>query len=295
MRTLGPYRLVRRLGHGGMAEVWLAVAHGASGFEKKVALKTLLPGLASDPEACRSLLTEARLAARLQHRNLVGVHDLGVEDGVYYVRMDWIDGADLATVAAGRPLPPPLALLIAEEVAAALDYVHRAVDDAGRPLGLVHRDVSPANILISRAGDVKLGDFGIAKATMLADVTRGNLLKGKYAYMSPEQAGGDPLGPASDQFSLGVTLAELLTGRRPFDGGRPLDTVQLIRDAAPPPLDGLDGDLRALVLRALARRPEARFTDVEAMRAALADVRRARPLASPRDLAALISYHEPRP
>src|SRR5262245_36606433 len=208
MRTLGPYRLVRRLGHGGMAEVWLAVAHGASGFEKKVALKTLLPEVASDPEATRGLLAEARLAARLQHRNLVGVHDLGVDDGVYYVRMDWVDGADLATIAGGRPLPAPLALLVAEEIAAALDYVHRAADDDGRPLGLVHRDVSPANILISRGGDVKLGDFGIAKATMLAHVTRGGVRKGKYAYMSPEQASGDSLGPTSDQFALGVTLME---------------------------------------------------------------------------------------
>src|SRR5688572_21566443 len=216
-RQLGPYRLVSRLGHGGMAEVWLALAYGASGFEKKVAVKLLLPECRGHGELERLLIEEARLGARLSHRNLVGVHDLGIDEGTYYVRMDFVDGVDLATrLRRGRPAPE-LALLVAWEVALALEYVHGVADDAGRPLGLVHRDVSPANILVSRAGEVKLADFGVAKATMLADLTREGVRKGKYAYMSPEQVAGDPLTPRSDHFGLGVTLMELLAGRRPYD------------------------------------------------------------------------------
>jgi serine/threonine-protein kinase len=286
---LGPYRIVRRLGHGGMAEVFLAVAYGASGFEKRVALKTLLPELVGNGELERLLIEEARLGARLSHRNLVQVHDLGIDDGAYYVRMDYVDGLDLGTLLAARLPGAPLALLVAEEVATALDYVHRAVDDAGRPLGLVHRDVSPHNVLISRAGEVKLADFGIAKATMLADVTRGGVRKGKYAYMSPEQVAGETLGPSSDQFALGVTLVEMLRGRRPYDGETPLETMDKIRAAAPPALDELDEDLRALALRCLQRAPAERFAGAEALREAIAAARRARPPAGPEDMRRWIS------
>jgi serine/threonine-protein kinase len=275
--TIGPYRLLTRLGAGGMAEVFLAVAYGASGFEKRVAIKTLLPELRGNARLQRLLIEEARLGARLHHRNLVQVHDLGVVDGVYFVRMDYVDGRDLgALVQRGRPLPG-LALLIAEEVALALRHVHRAVDDEGRPLGLVHRDISPANILLSREGEVKLADFGVAKATMLADVTQANVRKGKYAYMSPEQVRGDPLTARSDQFSLGVTLVELLTGARPYDGETPLQTMDLIRAAEPPALTGVDEPLRALVLRCLAADPSARFDDDEALIGAIAACRATQP------------------
>ena len=189
-----------------MAEVFLAVAYGASGFEKRVAIKTLRPELEGSGELERLLIEEARLGARLAHRNLVGVHELGVAEGRYYVRMDHVDGADLAWLL-GRERPPAeLSLWIAGELALALDCVHAATDDEGRPLGLVHRDVSPSNVLLSRRGEVFLGDFGIAKATLLQDVTRAGVRKGKYAYMSPEQVSGKPLGPASDLFGLGVLL-----------------------------------------------------------------------------------------
>jgi len=283
-RTLGPYRLLRRIGAGGMAEVFLGVAYGASGFEKRVALKTLLPQLQDNTKLLKLLIEEARLGARLQHRNLVQIHDLGVADGVYYVRMDHVDGSDLASLlATRRGISAGLALLVAEEVVLALAYLHNATDDAGRPLGLVHRDVSPANILLSRAGEVKLGDLGVVKATMLADVTQANEVKGKYSYLSPEQVAGQSLSGRSDQFALGITLIEMVCGRRPYEGESPLATMDLIRAAEPPDLRGVDRDLRELLLRCLARDPDDRFPDDEILRQAIADCRRARP-ASPAEL-----------
>ena len=283
MERIGPYRILRKLGQGGMAQVYLASTFGASGFEKRVAIKLLLPELEHSPELVRALIDEARLGCVLVHKNLVQVHQLGVADGRYYVVMDFVDGQDLATLP--RPAPE-LALHVGEELARALDYVHRVCDDAGRPLGLVHRDVSPSNVLISRAGEVRLGDFGVAKATLLADITRGNVRKGKYAYMSPEQVGGEPLTAASDQFSLGVTLYEVLAGKRPFDGEGPHDTMERIRRADPPDATALPMPARALVLRALSRDPAARFASAEELRRALAQARRQLPEVGEPDVAA---------
>jgi serine/threonine-protein kinase len=287
--SIGPYALVRPLGRGGMAEVHLAVAHGASGFARPVAIKTLVPELWGTPELERALIHEARLAGRLAHRNLVAVLGLGVDDGVYYVVMEFVDGGDLATLTRRRPLAVELALLVIEEIALGLDHVHRAVDDRGLALGLVHRDVSPSNILVSRAGEPKLGDFGIAKATALADLT-GGTRKGKYAYMSPEQLAGEPLGAASDQWSLAVTMIELVTGIRPFDADTPLATMENIRaGAASAAIDRLPRDLADVARRALAPAPADRFPSMEAVRLAIAAARRSRsPVALP-DLAAWVA------
>ncbi len=287
-RQIGPYRVLRRLGRGGMAEVFLAVAHGASGFEKRVALKTLLPELQGDGEYERLLIDEALRAARFAHRNLVSVHDLGVSGGAYYVRMDWVDGVDLAALLARARPSTSLCLLVAEEVAHALAYLHGLADDDGRPLGLVHRDVSPANVMLSRTGEVKLGDFGIAKATHLEDITRDGVRRGKHGYMSPEQVTGAPLTGASDLFSLGVTLYECLTGRRPFDGEGPLETLERIREARAPDTSALDVDLSALVLRCLAKSPRERFADARALARALATARRTRPPVGADELAAAV-------
>ena len=287
--TLGPFRLVRRLGAGGMAEVWLAEAFGASGFVKRVALKTPLPGLVGDGDAERLLIEEARLAAQLSHRGLVQVHDLGVSDGILWVRLDWVDGSDLETLLRASLPPPEVALLVAEELAAALDYVHGATDEAGRPLGLVHRDVSPSNLLLSKSGEVKLADFGIAKATRLREVTRGGVRKGKWAYFSPEQAAGLPLGPASDQFTLGIVLVEMLSGRRPFDADSVAETVDRIREAPVPDVSRLPREIGTIILRCLSRLPADRYPSAESLRAALAAARRTLTPAGPRELTAWVT------
>jgi serine/threonine-protein kinase len=287
-RQIGPFRVLRRLGRGGMADVFLAVAHGASGFERRVAVKTLLPALQGDATYERILIDEARLAARFHHRNLVQVHDLGVANGTYWVRMDLVEGTDLAALLTDAPLPAALALYVAEEVASALAYLHALRGDDGLSLGLVHRDVSPANVLLSRDGAVRLGDFGIARSTLRAEVTQGGVRKGKYAYMSPEQVVGGAVTAASDRFSLGVTLYEMLTGRRPYDGESVLEVMERVREAAPPPLDALDADVADLLRACLARDPAARFVDTASLVAALGDARQRRPRADAMTLAARV-------
>lgn len=289
--TLGPYRLLRRIGQGGMAEVHLAVRYGASGFEKVVALKLLRREHRGRAELERLLIAEARLGARFAHPGLVQVHDLGLEAGIYYLCMDHVDGADLAELARARPLPRVLALHIGEQVALALAHVHALADERG-PLGLVHRDLGPRNILVSRAGEVKLADFGIAKATALRDVTWGRLVKGTFAYLSPEQADGAAIDARSDQFGLGVTLCEMLLGARPFDAAAegPLPTLDNIRRAELPPgyLAALPPELAALLRRCLARRPEDRLPDLATLARGLAEVRRALPPVGPLELAAWV-------
>jgi serine/threonine protein kinase len=288
-RRLGPYEVVRRIGAGGMAEVHLARRFGASGWEKTVALKLLRPEHRGRAELERLLIGEARLGARFAHPGLVCVHDLGLADGIYYVCMDYVDGRDLAALIARRPLPRALAIAIAEQLAAALAYVHALTDGAGRPLGLVHRDVSPANVLVSRTGEVKLSDFGIAKSTATGDETWGRLRKGKYAYMAPEQIEGDSLTAAADVFALGVTLHECLLGRRPFDGDTPLAVMDAIRsaDVAAYDFGDLDDELVGLLRRVLERDPAQRGGAAEFARA-LASARRRQPPVAAFDLAAWV-------
>ncbi|HEY5949822.1 MAG TPA: serine/threonine-protein kinase [Kofleriaceae bacterium] len=282
-RSLGPYQLVHRLGRGGMAEVFLAKSYGASGFARTVAIKTLAPELVGNAELERALIHEATLAGKLHHRNLVAVHGLGVDEGVYYVVMEYVDGGDLA----GEVMTEPLALHVVGELALGLQHLHAARDDRGLPLGIVHRDISPSNVLVSSTGDVKLADFGIAKATALADLTAAGTRKGTYAYMSPEQLAGEPVTPASDQFGLAVTLVELVTGARPFTGDTPWATMEAIR-AGMPQLAGLAADVEPIVARALALDPAYRFSSVDAFRIALEQVQRARPPAGTAELAAWV-------
>lgn len=288
LTRLGRYRLLRRIGHGGMAEVYLARCVGASGFEKQVAIKTLLPAFRGIGEYQRLLIEEAKLASRLQHRNLVSVHELAVDRGVYYAVMDHVNGADLRSLTRRCPerlkLSMAAILAIAEQVAHALEYVHRVTDDNERPLGLVHRDVSPSNILISRSGEVKLADFGIAKATMLADSTLSNMRKGTYAYMSPEQVSGVPLTSGSDRFGLGIVLAELVSGTRPFDGATVMETLDNIKAAEPPRLDGVPASVRAIILTCLQRDPCDRFDSADALARALSRAGRVHPVITPADI-----------
>ncbi|MDB4928143.1 MAG: serine/threonine protein kinase [Myxococcaceae bacterium] len=260
-RQIGPFRVVRRLGFGGVGEVLLAIAHGAGGFEKPIALKVLRAELRGDPDYERLLLDEARMAARFDHPNLVGVHDVGVSNGIYWVRMDWVDGADLGALMGAGAVGEGVALAVAHGVCEALAYLHGLSDEAGRSYGLVHRDVSPTNVLIGRNGHVRLGDFGTAKATRHREDTSAGVRKGKYAYMSPEQVRGAVLTAASDQFAVGTLLAEMLSGVRPFEGGGPLETMERIREAAAPELGGLPTDVAAVVARCLKRDAAERYAN----------------------------------
>ncbi len=285
--TIGPFEVLEKVGQGGMGEVFRARAFGASGFEKVVAVKRLLPALVGEPDAEAMFLEEARLQARLSHPNLVQAHDLGVADGVPWVRLDWVDGANLELLARRGPVEVPVALHVALQVARGLAALHRAVDDGGRPLGLVHRDVSASNVLLSRDGEVKLADFGITKATQRRDETRGGVRKGKYAAMSPEQVSGRPLTAASDQFALGSTLLELINGRAPFEGATPLETMDRVRAAPPPGLDALEEDVRGVLARLLAKAAVARFANDDAVLDALEAVTATRAV-TPRALAAWV-------
>lgn len=268
-QRIGPYRVLSRLGQGGACEVLLAESYGASGFVRRVALKRLHAALAHEPELVRALIREAQLGALVAHRGVVAVWGLSQHEGEYFVVMEWVDGFDLATLLERGQAPPAVARAIAAELAAALDALHRAKDLSGRPLGIVHRDLSAANVLISREGEVKLADLGLAKATLLADRSRGDARKGTYAYMSPEQVAHEGLTQASDQFSLGVLLAELWTGARPFDREGALATMQAIADAVLPAWPALDEASAALLRRCLAKAPADRFPDVAALRASL--------------------------
>ncbi len=259
LERLGPYRILQPLGQGGMSQVFVAARYGASGFEKKVALKTLPADQLTHDRWTRALIQEAKLCAQLNHRNLVQVYDLGVDEGIYYLCMELVQGVDLKHLKSRLPLPVEIALFIVQELALALHYVHCVTDTDGRSLGLVHRDVSPSNILLSDAGEVKLSDFGVAKATMLTDATWGRFRKGTIAYMSPEQMEGGALSAPSDQFSLGVVLYEMLSGFRPFDADTPVATLERIQEAKPPELDHLPESLHPLLLRMLSRQPDARF------------------------------------
>ena len=266
-RAFGPFQLEAKLGQGGMAEVFRARAFGASGFEKRVVVKTLRPELVGEPELERMFLEEAKLQAQLSHRNLVQAHDFGVFEGRPWVRLDLVEGVELAALP--LPLPAPLVRFIGAELALGLHALHEASDESGRALGIVHRDVSPTNVLLSRLGEVKLADFGIARATQLKEQTRSGVRKGTSAYMSPEQVSGRALTLASDQFALGSLLYELLTGARAFDGATPLETMDAIREAKPPPLMALEPPLAEVIVRALQRDAAARFPAIRALRDAL--------------------------
>jgi serine/threonine-protein kinase len=269
LARIGPYRLLRLLGRGGMAEVHLGQAVGASGFVKPIALKLLREELRGDATYEKLLIAEAKLGASLSHRNLVAVHELGVDAGVYFVRMDYVHGMDLASALRERALPPALACWVLDEVLQALSYLHAARGPDDRPLGLLHRDVSPANILVSRSGEVKLADLGLAKATLLQERTRANVRKGTYAYMSPEQVNGTPLTVGSDLFSVGILLHELVTGRRPFDGDTPHETMRRIV-SEPAGLDArLSPALTNVVSRCLMKDAAARWSSAIELRRAL--------------------------
>lgn len=284
--AIGPYQLVRLLGHGGMGEVYLAHAHGASGFTRKVAIKIIGAQYTDETDLQKMLIREAMIGGMIHHRNVVAVLGLGVDEGVYYLILEYVDGGDLDAYLRRGAVPEPLALHIAHEIALGLAHLHAMCDERGLPLGLIHRDVRPGNVLVSTTGDVKLGDFGVAKLTAHVCYTVSGVRKGQYRYMSPEQLGGQLLTAATDQFSFAIALAELLTGRRPYPDANPLELVDILR--AGPKLDGIADDLRAVLTTALAIDPAERFASVEAMRLAIADAQASRPRCGAPEVAAWV-------
>ena len=262
-----------------MAEVFKAKSFGVEGFEKVLVIKRILPALAESKAFVDMFVHEAKLAVRLSHANVVQVFDLGRVDRSgeppsYFMAMEYVAGLDLATVLgrcrqAKRALPLGMAIFIAAEVAKGLDHAHRRRDEQGQPLGIVHRDVSPQNILLSWEGEVKVTDFGIAKARdnldQRPDESTVRQLKGKHAYMSPEQARSEPVDARSDIFSLGVALYEMLAGVNPFRAPTPFETLRRVQACEFPPLELLRDDvpksLGSLVARALAKHPSERFPD----------------------------------
>lgn len=231
-RTLGCYDLLIPLGAGGMASVWLARRKGTHGFQKILAIKLLHARLQSSGVHARMFLNEARITARIHHPNVVEIYDLGDQDGLLYQAMEWIDGESLSALlrACQGKFPIPIAVHIGIQVAAGLHAAHQLRSDDDVPLGLVHRDVSPQNILIGFNGGVKVVDFGVAKAACNAELTAMGQIKGKVAYMSPEQASGQPVDRRTDIFVLGVVLYLMLTGKHPFRGDTETETIRRLTD-----------------------------------------------------------------
>jgi serine/threonine protein kinase len=279
VEQLGKYQIVRRLAAGGMAELYLGKQSGLEGFEKTVVIKRLHSSLASRKDLVEMFLNEARIAARLNHPNCVQIYDLGQADGQYFIAMEYIHGPDLMALqrAAKRRkqlLPPPITCYIMAAVCRGLHHAHELRDHtSGEKLKLVHRDVSPHNVQVTYNGDIKLVDFGVAKANTLAAATQAGVLKGKFAYMSPEQCRGDPLDARSDIFAAGILLHELLTRRRLFRRNSDFATMRAVLEEPIPSPSLVAKDLppaiEAVVTRALSRELDQRYQDAQQMQLAL--------------------------
>jgi serine/threonine protein kinase len=270
--TLGKYDILRKLATGGMAEIYLARGRGQAGFEKLVVLKRILPAVAADPTFVRMFLEEAKLAATLRHPHIADVWEVDCVDGMYFYTMEYIHGQDVRAIrAASRKrnerMPLAIAVGIVSAVASALEYAHDRTGADGASRGLVHRDISASNVLVSYDGAIKLLDFGIAHAADRSENTRTGSIKGKVPYMSPEQCQGRRLDRRSDLFSLGTVLYELTVGRRPFRGDSDFIIMeQIVRSdpARPTELDAqYPAELERIVLRLLSRDLEGRYATAD--------------------------------
>jgi serine/threonine protein kinase len=251
-----------------MAEIYVAKTMGLGGFEKLAALKLVHPHLSADPQFVRMLIDEAKILVLLTHANIAQVFDLGCIEGTYFIAMEYVDGIDVqglsrAAERLGRGLAVPVCCFVVAEMLNGLDYAHRKRDQSGRPLGIVHRDISPQNVVVSRGGEVKLVDFGIAKTNLRAERTEVGVIKGKYGYMSPEQAWADPTDRRSDVFSAGVMLYELLTNSVLYTAKSVAELIAKVRRAEIPSPTSVRADipeaLSAIVMRALALEPSDRY------------------------------------
>ncbi|MBK8252001.1 MAG: serine/threonine protein kinase [Polyangiaceae bacterium] len=276
-KQFGKYTLLRKLAAGGMAEIFLALHRSMAGFEKLVVIKRILPSMNQDKAFIDMLLHEARIAATLSHPNIVQIFDVGQVDGTFFIAMEHIHGEDIRAIVRGMrrknvvEFPLEHALAITLGVCAGLAYAHDRRDLEGKLLGIVHRDISPQNIVVTFTGDVKIVDFGIAKSEKVKEDLSDGQLKGKVPYMSPEQAAGKELDLRSDIFAVGVVLFELTTGRRLFKGPNELETLKLILESDYPlPSEVRPGYPKALeniVMKALARRREDRYQTAREMQA----------------------------
>jgi serine/threonine-protein kinase len=275
------YRITEKIDAGGMAEVYRGIAESAvGGLKKAVAIKRILPSLTKNKKFVSMFLDEARVSMHLQHANVVGVFDIGMADTAYFIVMEFVDGANLKTIIEslrrqGKRPAVSIVLYIMMEVCKGLHYAHDVVDpESGRELGIVHRDISPPNILVSRRGEVKLVDFGLAKATSQLESTDPGVVKGKFSYLSPEAASGKEVDRRADIFAVGILLYELLTGKRLFYGETDYQTVELVRQAKVPSIPAqnpeVQPELEQIVRKALARDLSARFQTAGDLQDALA-------------------------
>ena len=275
--AFGRYRLRGLLGQGGMGQLFVAEQHGIQGFSKIVAVKRILPHLASSPQFQDMFLNEARMAARLEHPNIVATYELGEAEGSYFISMEYLPGEDLAAILSacqrGEPMAIEIAVAMTQQSANGLHYAHDIRDAGGKPVGLVHRDVNPSNIFVTYYGMVKLLDFGIVKNAPGSTQTSPGMFKGKYAYCAPEQIEGGDIDRRTDIFSLGIVLWEALTNRSLFAKANDALTMDAVRSqtvVAPSALrPEVPRDLDAITMRALSRDPRARFQSAHEMSEAL--------------------------
>jgi len=274
---LGEYHLLKKIAQGGMGTIFLAKRLGVGGFEKTFVIKCMLDSLADDQEVQAMFIDEARLAARLAHPNIAQIYDFGVIEGTYYIAMEHIPGEDLRAIITrlrerNAKIPVPIALRIMLDLCAGLEYAH-SYTEAGKPMGIIHRDISPANIMVSYHGTVKLLDFGIAKATSRISATRSGGLKGKLGFLSPEQISDNPIDARADVFCLGVTFYLLVANRHPWRRDTEVATMHaIVHDELPDPRafrDNIPDDVVAIMTRALERDREQRFRSAAEMGAAL--------------------------
>ncbi len=262
------YRVLEKLEAGGMAEVFRGEAESLQGFKKLIAIKRVLPHLAQNKKFIAMFLDEARLSLHLSHANIVQVFDIGWGDDTYFIVMEFVDGASLKAIIEnlrkrGELMPVEQAVYLTTEVCRGLAYAHELSDHEGHALRIVHRDVSPPNVLISKRGEIKLVDFGLAKAASQVEKTDPGVVKGKFSYLSPEAANGEDVDQRADIFAAGILLWELLSGRRLFLGETDYQTVQLVRAANIPSIAKLNPacprDLETVLNTALARDPAERY------------------------------------
>jgi eukaryotic-like serine/threonine-protein kinase len=279
-RAQNTYRVTERLESGGMAEVFRGESTSLAGFKRQVAIKRVLPHLASNEKFIRMFLDEARLSARLTHANIVQVFDIGHVENTYFIVMEFIDGVNLKAVIEfvrnrRQPFPLPLAVHVMIKVCEGLQYAHEATDSDNKNLNIVHRDISPPNILISKRGEVKIVDFGLAKAAHSVEKTEPGVVKGKFSYLAPETAMGEEADPQADLFAVGIMLWEMLAGRKLFQGETDYQTVKMVQQAVVPPIRTINSavpeDLDKILRKALSKSKADRYRTSEQFSEELAE------------------------